>query len=77
MLEILEKIFKDFDSPFLPKGFATTMRVDNIYGKPALNIQIGNRDVTILESGKITGTGTNVGDMAEWEIYRCGQKNDK
>ena len=72
MLEILEKLFKDFDSPFLPKGFVKTRRIDDIYEQPALNIQIGDRDITILEDGEITGMGTNVGDAIEWEIYRCG-----
>ena len=73
MLERLEKALKEFHPPFLPTGFVKTRRVDDIYGEPALNIRIGDRDATVLESGEITGAGTNVGDAIEWEIK---QKKD-
>jgi len=70
MLEILEAIFEQFPSP---DGFVKTKRVDT-YEKPGLNIEIGDRNVTILEDGKITGSGSNVGDARQWKIISIHDK---
>ena len=71
MLEILEAIFKQFPSP---DGFVKTKRLNDIYGQPALNIQIGDRNLTILEDGEITGTGSDVGDARQWKIISVHDK---
>ncbi len=69
MLEELEKLLhKYFDVPFLPEGFVVVKRVDDIYGKPALSIWIGDRDVTVFEDWTSPGSGTSSGDAVRWKI---------
>lgn len=70
LLDTLEEIFERFEPPFLPEGFVKLTRHDH-YELPALNIQIGDRDLTILANGEITGQGT-VTDR-EWHIEHSRQ----
>jgi|GEM_PF-4492889 len=68
MIQELERLLERFGPPFLPLGFVKTRRLDDIYGQPALNVQIGDRDATILQNGEVTGSGTAVGEAVEWHI---------
>lgn len=65
LLDTLEEIFERFELPFLPEGFVKLTRQFH-YELPALNIQIGDRDLTILADGEITGQGTLV--EGKWHI---------
>ena len=47
-----------------------TKDVSDIYKQPALSIDIGDRNITIGETGKVFGAGTGVGDGVEWKIER-------
>jgi len=70
-LKKLQKIIKqNFGTPFLPKGFVQVRDVSDIYKEPALSIHIGDRDVTIGETGEQFGSGSGVGEGVEWKIER-------
>jgi hypothetical protein len=73
----LKKLFDYFSSPFLPEGFVQVSEVNDIYDEPALNIQIGDREITFLENGTPQGAGTNVGDGVKWEIKKKTIKKTK
>ena len=62
-LKKLQKIIKrDFAPPFLPEGFVETRDVSDIYKEPALSIDIGDRNITIGESGKVFRTSATQRD---------------
>ena len=70
-LEKLSKIIKqDFAPPFLPEGFVNVRDVSDIYKEPALSIDIGDRNITIGETGHVFGAGSGVGEGVEWKIER-------
>lgn len=70
-LKKLQKIIKEnFREPFLPKGFVNVRDVSDIYKQPALSIDIGDRNITIGETGHVFGAGTSVGEGVEWKIEK-------
>lgn len=70
-LKRLQKIIKEnFGTPFLPKGFVNVRDVSDIYKEPALSIDIGDRNITVGESGAVFAAGTSVGEGVEWKIER-------
>lgn len=70
MIKEIEAIMRHFGPPSFPGGFVKAKRVDEIYNQPALNVRIGDRDITIMEDGAVAGVGSRVGDNAEWIITK-------
>ncbi len=80
IIENIEDLFASFKGASLPKNFVKTKRMDNLYKRKALSIQIGNIEITILELKTgfehlncgfvIEGAGTYINDAVKWEIKK-------
>ena len=68
LIQVLENLLARFGPPFLPAGFIEVVRFDDIYDEPALSVRIGDWNVTILESGEMTGSGHRIGGAIKWLV---------